>query len=82
MAMSEWGECDYQEMAIEALKQFGQQLMEDAEVLISASGLHRETTIWIRIPSFSGNEEAPTMEVSQEFVPSNPVKLFFGVKED
>lgn len=72
----------YEKMAVEALKQFGQQLVDDAEMLVSASGLHRETTIWIRIPSFSDDVEVPTMEVSQEFIPSNPMKPFYGVKED
>lgn len=71
----------YEKMAVEALKQFGQQLVEDAEMLVTP-GMHKAITVWIRIPSNGDELDIPTMEIEQEFVPKDPERLFYGVKED
>lgn len=71
----------YEKMAVEALKQFGQQLMEDAEMLVTP-GIHKAITVWIRIPSLSDEGDFPTMEIEQEFMVKDPERLFYGVKED
>lgn len=72
---------DYQKYAVETVRQFGKQLMEDAEVLVPESGLRSDLTIWIRIPCQTDEIEFPTMSVEQEFVPPEPQKLFHGAME-
>lgn len=72
---------DYEQYAIEAIRQFGKQLMEDAEVLVPSSGLRTDLTIWIRIPCQTDEIRIPTMDVTQEFIPPEPEKLFYGVKD-
>lgn len=71
----------YEQMAVEALKQFGQQLVDDAEMLVTP-GIHKAITVWIHIPSLSDELDIPTMEIEHEYFPKDIERLFYGVRED
>lgn len=60
----------YRERAVEAVKVFGQELVDRAEELVPEATRVKGLNIWIRIPSLSDNlNDIPEIEVSVDVFP-------------
>lgn len=62
----------YREMAVEALKIAGEELVNRADSLIPNAERIENVNIWIRIPSLTDNAlDIPTVEVTTDVAPTS-----------
>lgn len=62
----------YREMAVEALKLAGQELMERADSLIPNAQCVKAINVWVRIPSLSDNAlDIPEVTVETDVLPTS-----------
>ena len=62
----------YREMAVEALKLAGEELINRADSLIPNAERVEQINVWVRIPSLSDNAlEMPTIEVETDVAPTS-----------
>lgn len=62
----------YREMAVEALKLAGEELINRADSLIPHAERIENVDIWIRIPSLTDNTlDVPTVEVTTDVAPTS-----------
>lgn len=62
----------YREMAVEALKLAGQELIDRAESLIPTAERIKNVDIWIRIPSLTDDTlDLPEIEVNTDVAPTS-----------
>jgi hypothetical protein len=74
---------NYREMAVEAVKLAGQELIDRADELICKTEGVKDIDIWIRIPSMTDDPNViPEMEVSTNVYPRREsLKKIFEMKE-